>query len=83
MSDYKPPKDNDKYDDETRLLHSEGCAPKEQLPSSQIKHELPKNEESSDGVQLPMRLPIDDVKRDKDLKKVYIYTGEPKFDNIH
>lgn len=69
MSDYKPPKDNDKYDDETRLLHSEGCAPKEQLPLSQIKREPPK-EEITGGVRLPMRLPIDDVKRDKELKKV-------------
>lgn len=68
VSDYKPPKDNDKYDDETRQLHSEGCAPKEQLPPSQIKREPPK-EEISGGVRLPMRLPIDDVKREKEVKK--------------
>lgn len=70
VSDYKPPKDNDKYDDETRLLHTEGCAPKEQLPPSQIKREPPE-EEISGGVRLPMRLPIDDIKRDKDVKMVF------------
>lgn len=69
VSDYKPPKDNDKYDDETRLLHTEGCAPKEQLPPSQIKREPPKDDIVG-GVRLPMRLPIDDIKREKDVKKV-------------
>ena len=28
VQDYKPPKDDDRYDDLTRKLHSEGCAPK-------------------------------------------------------
>lgn len=70
MSDYKPPKDNDKYDDETRQLHSEGCAPKLQLPASEIKREQPK-EDIVGGVRLPMRLPIDDIKRERDMKKVH------------
>lgn len=71
VSDYKPPKDNDKYDDETRLLHSEGCAPREQLPPSQIKREASEGH-IVDGVRLPLRLPIDDIKRERDIKKVSI-----------
>lgn len=27
VADYKPPKDSDKLDEETRKLHAEGCAP--------------------------------------------------------
>lgn len=65
VQDYKPPKDNDKYDDVTRQLHDEGCAPKLQIPPSQIKREQP---EVVGGVQLPMRLPIRDVKHEKDIK---------------
>lgn len=68
VNDYKPPKDNDKLDDETRQLHEEGCAPKLQLPPSQIKREEP-TEEIVGGVKLPMRLPIRDVKREKDFPK--------------
>lgn len=66
VSDYKPPQDNDKMDDETRQLQTEGCAPKLQLPSDQIKRENPQG----DMVQLPMRLPIMDVKREKNNQKV-------------
>ncbi|XP_031633077.1 RNA-binding motif protein, X-linked 2 [Contarinia nasturtii] len=73
VKDYKPPKDNDKYDDETRQLHEEGCAPRMQLPTNQIKQEdQPKTkpkEEIVDGVRLPMRLPIRDVKRETDIPK--------------
>lgn len=37
VADYKPPKDSDKLDEETRKLHAEGCAPLQAaLP---IKHE--------------------------------------------
>jgi hypothetical protein len=37
VADYKPPKDSDKLDEETRKLHAEGCAPLQTaLP---IKHE--------------------------------------------
>lgn len=68
VNDYKPPKDNDKYDDETRLLHEQGCAPKMQLPPEQIKREE-KRDEFVDGVRLPMRLPIDKVKTEN-VKKV-------------
>lgn len=63
VSSYKPPKDNDKLDDETRMLHSEGCAPKLQLQLDQIKREQ-KQDESVGGVRLPMRLPIGDIKRE-------------------
>lgn len=68
VNDYKPPKDNDKLDDETRQLHEEGCAPKIQLSPSQIKREE-QNEEIIDGVRLPMRLPIRDIKREKHIPK--------------
>lgn len=73
VSDYKPPKDSDKLDDETRQLHTEGCAPKLQLPSTQIKREerLIDEGEIVGGVRLPMRLPNRDIKRERDaLKKV-------------
>lgn len=37
VADYKPPKDSEKLDEETRKLHAEGCAPLQAaLP---IKHE--------------------------------------------
>jgi RNA-binding motif X-linked protein 2 len=37
VADYKPPKDSDKMDEETRKLHAEGCAASHgTLP---IKHE--------------------------------------------
>ena len=39
VADYKPPKDNDKYDDETKRLHTEGCAPVSQIPVQFIKRE--------------------------------------------
>lgn len=54
---YKPPKDNEKMDEETRLLHTEGCAPKPQLSAEQIKQENLK-QEMMDDVRLPPRLPI-------------------------
>jgi RNA-binding motif X-linked protein 2 len=37
VTDYKPPKDSEKLDEETRKLHSEGCAPLHAAPP--IKHE--------------------------------------------
>jgi hypothetical protein len=37
VSDYKPPKDSDKLDEETRKLHAEGCAPLQ--AAVPIKHE--------------------------------------------
>lgn len=66
VSDYKPPQDNDKLDDETRQLQTEGCAPKLQLTSDQIKRE----HSQGDVVQLPKRLPIMDVKREKSNQQV-------------
>lgn len=59
--DYKPPKDHDKFDEETRQLHAEGCAPKPQYSADQIKRE-PIKGEIVDGIRLPPRLPIADTK---------------------
>lgn len=86
VDNYKAPKDNDKLDDETKRLHSEGCAPQLQIPSEQIKREPigdKVKQEAGDcseivgGVRLPQRLPIykseSDVKPpniSKSLKKV-------------
>lgn len=39
VQDYKAPKDDDRYDDITRRLHQEGCAPKIDAP---VKHEEPR-----------------------------------------
>lgn len=33
VADYKPPKDSDKLDEETRKLYSEGCAPSRSILS--------------------------------------------------
>lgn len=73
VNDYKPPKDNDKLDPETKRLHLEGCAPKTQIPVERIKKE--KEPEIVGGVRLPQRLPIykteDAVKTEK-TKKVCV-----------
>lgn len=72
VKDYKPPKDDDKMDEETKRLQMEGCAPKPQLPADQIKKEFiePKSEVVG-GVRLPMRLPIGkiEIKRESDIKE--------------
>lgn len=68
MRDYKPPKDNDKLDDETKRLHMEGCAPKPQLPVEQIKKESV-DDEIVGGVRLPQRLPIENIKIKTEIKK--------------
>lgn len=39
VSNYKVPKDHEDYDDVTRRLHDEGCAPILQLPTAAIKRE--------------------------------------------
>lgn len=79
VNDYKPPKDNDKIDPETKKLHLEGCAPKAQIPVECIKKEmLPQPEpEIVGGVRLPQRLPIykkddskDDIIKKEKIKKV-------------
>lgn len=77
VNDYKPPKDNDKIDPETKKLHLEGCAPKAQIPVECIKKERLPEPEIVGGVRLPQRLPIykqdnskvDIIKKEK-IKKV-------------
>lgn len=77
MDNYKAPKDNDKYDDETKRLHNEGCAPKLQIPPDQIKREtiddrvkreINDKSEIVGGVRLPQRLPI--YKKESDTKSL-------------
>lgn len=60
VSNYKPPKDDDKLDEETKRLQTEGCAPKLQIAAEQIKKE-PLEGELVDGFRLPQRLPIGKV----------------------
>lgn len=71
VNDYKPPKDDDRFDDDTKRLHAEGCAPKAQLPVEQIKKERTDGGEIVGGVRLPARLPIGkaEIKSEKDVKK--------------
>lgn len=68
VNDYKPPKDSDKIDDETRQLYMEGCAPKPQIPPELIKREAAKatikSEVDTDGFKLPERLPIRAIKQE-------------------
>ncbi len=76
VNDYKPPKDNDKIDPETKRLHLEGCAPKIQIPVENIKKEkllAAPEPEIVGGVRLPQRLPIyktEDVDTKDKIKKV-------------
>lgn len=69
VNDYKPPKDSDKIDDETRKLHAEGCAPKPQLPIELIKRETKRpgfiSEPDPSGFKVPERLPIREIKRER------------------
>lgn len=60
VSNYKPPKDNENYDDITRKLHSEGCAPVNQIPERNIKQEHSRNRKRS-----PALIISPDVKRIK------------------
>lgn len=69
MNDYKPPKDHENYDDITRQLHDEGCAPKTQIAPELIKREPPSGDIIG-GVRLPQRLPIDNFKTEKSVKRV-------------
>lgn len=78
VNDYKPPKDNDKYDDETRQLHEEGCAPKVQLPPEQIKRESECGEIVG-GIRLPMRLPIETSKNSREIVKKVIFVMKLEF----
>lgn len=68
VHNYKAPKDDDRYDDETKRLHEEGCAPQLQLPSNAIKRE-PIEQQIVGGVRLPARLPIGKVKTEDEIKK--------------
>lgn len=83
VNDYKPPKDHDDMDEETRQLHSEGCAPKVQLPPERIKREETKSSSGSGGggsgdivggIRLPPRLPIDNIKQEKNIPKKVRHT---------
>lgn len=85
VDNYKAPKDNDKYDDETKRLHSEGCAPQLQIPPEQIKRETiddrvkrekVDSNEIVGGVRLPKRLPI--YKTESDIKPKSENFGEIK-----
>lgn len=74
VNDYKPPKDHDDMDDETRQLHSEGCAPKLQLAPEHIKREKARDDNGDGGVivggiRLPPRLPIDNIKQETNISK--------------
>lgn len=62
VNDYKPPKNDERYDDITKKLHTEGSAPKEQMPESHIKREL---EEKSTRKRSPERRLSHDTKRVK------------------
>lgn len=68
VNNYKPPKDDDKLDEETKRLQTEGCAPKPQLPPEAIKRE-PADDNIVGGVRLPQRLPIRTVKSESEIKK--------------
>lgn len=69
VQDYKPPKDDDRYDDITRKLHEEGCAPKEQIPERYIKREderrIKREEEKPMRKRSPARKISPDMKRVK------------------
>lgn len=60
VSDYKPPKDDDRLDEETKRLQAEGCAPKLQIPADHIKKEQSDRAVDS-GDRLPQRLPIEKI----------------------
>lgn len=67
VNNYKPPKDDDKIDEETKRLRMEGCAPKLQLPPEEIKKE-PMDSDVVGGVRLPQRLPIGRIKQEQEIK---------------
>lgn len=57
VADYKPPKDNNKYDDETKRLHAEGCAPVSQIPVQNIKRETASQSHSRFNKDVKHELP--------------------------
>lgn len=78
VNNYKPPKENEKLDEETKLLHREGCAPKIQIPVEHIKREV--EQEIVGGVRLPQRLPIKELKTETEAdKKAKVKKVKAKF----
>lgn len=67
VNNYKPPKDDDKLDEETKRLQTEGCAPKPQLPPEAIKKEII-DDDIVGGVRIPQRLPIGKIKSESTIK---------------
>uniref|UniRef100_A0A182PPW5 RRM domain-containing protein n=1 Tax=Anopheles epiroticus TaxID=199890 RepID=A0A182PPW5_9DIPT len=72
VQDYRPPKETDKTDDETRQLYMEGCAPKMQIrpekpkdaPAKRSKNEdVPIKREKRDDIHIKRE------KRDPSIKK--------------
>jgi hypothetical protein len=62
VADYKPPKDSDKLDEETRKLHAEGCAPSHgTLP---IKHE------EGESVEIEVHISWDSCDKQRGEEKV-------------
>lgn len=62
VNDYKPPKQDDKMDDETKKLQMEGCAPVPQIPPERIKREAIGGEIAG-GAQLKL-----EVKKEEEIK---------------
>lgn len=83
VNNYKPPKDDDKLDEETKRLQTEGCAPKLQLPPEAIKRE-PGDDNVIGGIRIPQRLPIGKIKSENEIKKEKTHkVVEHKMDNGH
>ncbi|PNF26126.1 hypothetical protein B7P43_G04445 [Cryptotermes secundus] len=69
VADYKPPKDSDKLDEDTRKLHAEGCAPSHgTLP---MKHEEEKKDKSKTKSKKEKK-----KKRKKNKKKKQVSSSE-------
>lgn len=86
VNDYKPPKNDDRYDEITQKLHTEGCAPKEQMPESHIKRE---RVEKPTRKRSPVEADLKRVKRERSdeeevvervsLKFIYFYQIPSQF----
>lgn len=77
VQDYKPPKDDDRYDDLTRKLHTEGCAPKIGDPQY-IRPEMPVKREKSPAKRdrSPTRRDMRD-RRDRSSDREYMRNRSP------
>jgi RNA-binding motif protein, X-linked 2 len=72
VQNYKPPKDNENYDDITRQLHSEGCAPKLQIPETSIKQETSKSsKQKASTIEPDLRRVKSERKRSSSRDKVF------------